>query len=93
MAKSTSKILKDGKMRIVRIVFLDHCHGIGSETELMPCEVFGVLYKETKEAYHVACWIGDGEINENTDTYAIAKCVVGEVQKLGWYELKKVTYQ
>ena len=90
MAKSI-KVVR--KLRIVRIVFLDHCHGIGSETDLMPCEVFGVLYKETKNSYHVASWIGDGEIDENTDTYAIAKSVVGEVQKLGWYELKDVTYQ
>jgi hypothetical protein len=85
MAKST-------KLKIVKITFLDHCHGIGSETDLMPCEVFGVLYKEDKKAYYVACWIGDGEIDENTDTYAIAKCVVGEVKVLGKYELKNVTY-
>ena len=90
MAKSIKKLRK---LKIVKITFLDHCHGIGSETDLMPCEVFGVLYKETKNSYHVASWIGDGEIDENTDTYAIAKSVVGEVQKLGWYEMKDVTYQ
>lgn len=85
MGKSTKRL------RIVRVVFLDHCQSIGGDAELLPCEVFGVLYKETKNSLHIAAWIGDGEIDDNADTYAIAKKVVGKVKTLGWFYPKEMT--
>lgn len=80
MAKYTKK-----KCPIVRVYFTDHCQATGGEAELAKCQVFGVLIKETPEAYYVASWVADGVVDNNTDSYAILKHKGIKLERLGWF--------
>lgn len=73
--KSCSKIgTKLQKCPIVRIAFKDHAMSSGEDTGLVNCEVFGVLFKETTDAYYVASWVCERSVsNPNTETFAILK--------------------
>ncbi len=61
-------------MYLVEIRFQDHSSMIGGEADVMNCRVWGVLYKETKDAYYVCSWALEGPWDAvNNDTYAIRK--------------------
>lgn len=68
---------------VVQIDLLDHAQCEGHDTGLIGCSVFGVLFEETKDAYHVSSWVS-GEMLDgpDSDTYAIAKRAVLRVKKL-----------
>jgi len=62
---------------VVRIDFLDHCQNDGGDANLIRCTVWGVLYRESAEAYHVSVWGAEGKVSgDNCTTFAIAKGVV-----------------
>lgn len=67
--------------QFVVIEFEDHCQG-SADSEPIPCEVVGVLYKEDKKAYYVACWIADGCLDHNTEQFVILKSAVSRVVRL-----------
>ena len=59
---------------VVHVEFMDHAMGTSDEVKPIKCEVFGVLYKETPEAYYVASWIcGSDPFNHNSETFCIIK--------------------
>lgn len=62
------------QFHLVRVDFDDHSHMVGGHSEVVKCTVWGILYKETKEAYYVSNWMSDGEVcGMNSDTYCIRK--------------------
>lgn len=69
--------------QLVLIEFLDHCIFVGGEeARAIPCEVVGMLHKIDKDVYHIATWISDKVIDNNTDQYAILKSSVKKITTL-----------
>lgn len=69
--------------QLVLIEFLDHCiHVGGGNVGAIPCEVVGLLHKVDKDSYHVASWVSNKTIDDNTDQYAILKSVVKRITVL-----------
>ena len=67
------------------IKFYDHSMVNGNETQdLEPiiCEVYGVIYKETKLAYYIASWVTNGILDHNTEQFVILKSAVLKVRRL-----------
>jgi len=67
--------------RVVRLTFLDHAYFSKNlpkdKPRLFTCEVYGVLRKTTKKAYHVVPWVCGGNVSDpNNETYVIAKKLV-----------------
>lgn len=67
--------------KFVIIEFKDHCQG-DAEARLITCECIGILYKEDKEAYYVACWIAEGMLDHNTEQFVISKKDVSRIVEL-----------
>jgi len=67
---------------LVEIRFLDHCQTTGGISSPIECRVWGLLVHEDKDAYYLAHWVSDNEIDENTDSHTILKKVVSKVIRL-----------
>lgn len=69
--------------KLVYIRFLDHAAGPADSTIPIPCEVFGILREENKDAYTVVSWVCDSNLRDsNSDAYCILKRVVLEYKVL-----------
>lgn len=70
------------RMTPVYIRFWDHAAWTGSCAEALLCEVVGIYYDEDEVSYKVASWVCNGEIEENTEQFAIIKSAVVHIQPL-----------
>jgi len=70
------------KMTPVYIRFWDHSKWTGANSEALICEVVGVYYAEDAVAYKIASWVCNGEIEENTEQFAVVKSAVIHMQPL-----------
>lgn len=73
---------KLNKMTPVYIRFWDHAAWTGACAEALLCEVVGVYYDEDEVSYKIASWVCNGEIEENTEQFAIIKSAVVHIQPL-----------
>jgi hypothetical protein len=66
---------------LVRIDFLDHVATEGGESHLLPCVVWGVLYRHTRAAYHVCQWSCERQLNgHNSETLTIGRRLVQNIE-------------
>lgn len=69
MAKSTKQ-----QYPVVRIDFDDHALCMGTDAEVIPCTVVGVLVGENESYYKIACWLSHRTpYSDQNDAYAIKK--------------------
>lgn len=69
---------------MVILHFWDHSK-CGGPARVIPCKVRGLLYQESKEAYHIVTWSSDGCIDENAESYAILKkTLIEPMRQVGW---------
>ena len=70
------------KLTPVYIRFWDHAKWTGANSEALTCEVVGIYYDEDDVSYKIASWVCNGEIEENTEQFAIVKSAVVHMQPL-----------
>lgn len=70
------------KLTPVYVRFWDHAKWTGANAEALLCEVVGVYYDEDKTCYKIASWVCNGEIEDNTEQFAIVKSAVVHMQAL-----------
>jgi len=70
------------KLPIVHVKFLDHVYASGGESDPIPCEVFGLLYKKTKKAFYICSWVAPDSPGNN-DVYTLLRSTVTSVRRLG----------
>lgn len=59
---------------VVEIRFLDHAQCMGEDVTPIPITVYGLLIKETEDAYHVASWLTGNVLNgDQNEGFAIVK--------------------
>lgn len=71
------------KLPIVYCRFLDHVSSSSEISAPFTCEVFGVLWKQDKNAYYVVSWIAENRLEDNnSECYCILKSTVLELRQL-----------
>jgi len=70
------------RMTPVYIRFWDHAKWTGAVSEALACEVVGVYCGEDDISYKIATWVCNGEIEENSEQFAIIKSTVIHMQAL-----------
>lgn len=66
--------MKSTKLPVVEIKFLDHALCSGVDQTPLPITVYGLLVKETKHAYQIACWLTNHAVNsDQNEGFAIVK--------------------
>lgn len=73
---------KKVKPRFVEVEFLDHCVSEGSNVRPIPCVVVGTLVGECKDAWYVASWLAEGQVDDNMTSFTILKKVVTKMTTL-----------
>lgn len=62
---------------IVWMEFWDHCSGPADSTDVVKCQMVGILRNETKLAYYVVPWVCASNLRDiNSEVYCILKSTV-----------------
>ena len=72
------------KMTPVYIRFWDHAKWTGPNAEPLLCEIVGVYHDEDDVAYKIASWVCGGELDDNTEQFAIVKSTIVHMQELSF---------
>lgn len=71
------------KYKAVYLKFYDHCLDTPENAKPIICEVFGILYKQDKQAYYITSWVCNSNLKDhNNETYCILKSTVLDLQEL-----------
>jgi hypothetical protein len=75
---------------IVHIQSLDHCTSSMNNSEPMPIDIVGILYKETSTHYQLRHWIfSDDMDDEDNVTSAIVKTRLTTKKIIGYWAVKE----
>ena len=72
------------KMTPVYIRFWDHAKWTGPNAEALLCEIVGVYYGEDDVSYKIVSWVCNGELDDNTEQFAIVKSTIVHMQELAF---------
>lgn len=68
--------------RLVEIKFLDHCVNQGADIRPIECAVVGTIVGQCRNAWYVASWLAEGEVDANMESFSILKKVVKSITPL-----------
>lgn len=73
------------ELELVRVDFLDHSDCKSEVSGLIPCTVWGLLLKETKQSLHILKWCADSNAyDDNSETWCILKHQVIVIDRIRW---------